>query len=142
MSSIITPVLGVYHNLIARITQTRCNYPPPSHFGTYQSCYRCRLHGWLGNVSFRSGKPSQDLEFDRAVLSLVCFLISLGVQIAISDLQILLTSGQTETDVPVVPAPNSTLNIFQLAVFMLAIVWSSCYVVMIHLQIRRCKSST
>ncbi|KAJ6556768.1 hypothetical protein DFH09DRAFT_1164448 [Mycena vulgaris] len=77
-----------------------------------------------------------------AVLSLVCFLISFGIQIAISDLQILLTSGQTETDVPVVPAPNSTLNIFQLAIFIPAIVWSSCYVVMIHLQIRRCKSST
>ncbi|KAJ7733974.1 hypothetical protein B0H16DRAFT_1732071 [Mycena metata] len=84
----------------------------------------------------------QDLEFYRAILSLICFLISLGVQIAISDLRILLPRELTEPETVPDSTSTSTLNIVQLAVFGLVIVWSSCYVVMIHHQIRRCRSST
>ncbi|KAJ7510796.1 hypothetical protein B0H11DRAFT_1956166 [Mycena galericulata] len=89
-------------------------------------------------------------------LSLGCCSLALGVQILIFDLQSMNTDhfpGQTtsnnsgnSTKSPPQGTNSSTpstitLSIFQLAVFALAIVWSSVYVVLIYREIRRCMAS-
>ncbi|KAJ7926699.1 hypothetical protein B0H13DRAFT_1972234 [Mycena leptocephala] len=73
-----------------------------------------------------------------AVVNLVCFLVSLGIQIFMFDLD------GTESLFPNSDTPKSittTLSIFQLAVFTLVVVWSLVYVVMVHFELKNCRAS-
>jgi hypothetical protein len=95
-------------------------------------------------------------QYLRAFLSLLCSLVSLGVEIFLLDLQSMRSGsspGSSASNDPTrIPGPNSgppnpmavPLSIFQLAMFTLAIGWSSIYIVLIHIDIRgcRCKSET
>ncbi|KAF8215517.1 hypothetical protein K438DRAFT_1926129 [Mycena galopus ATCC 62051] len=72
-----------------------------------------------------------------AVVSLLCFMVTLGIQQAILDLR---PSDINDTRINSL-APKS-LNILQLSGFTVAIVWSSYYVFMIHREIRICTDSS
>jgi len=73
-----------------------------------------------------------------AVASLLCFMLSLGVQQAILDVR---PSGSNDARVEIdSPAPKA-LSILQLSGFTVTIVWSLSYVFMIHREIRRCTDS-
>ncbi|KAJ7925386.1 hypothetical protein B0H13DRAFT_1863224 [Mycena leptocephala] len=81
-------------------------------------------------------------------LSLMCSLVSLGVQIFLLDLQSMRSDSSPGSSASIdptgTPASNSgpqnpravPLNMFQLAMFTVAIGWNSIYVVLIHIEIR------
>ncbi|KAJ7847276.1 hypothetical protein B0H14DRAFT_2583726 [Mycena olivaceomarginata] len=76
-----------------------------------------------------------------ALLSLLFSLASLGVQMFIPDLQPMTTDSPSTSNTNT-PGPNSApsaipLSISQLVILMLVTGWSSAYVVMIHLEIRK-----
>lgn len=99
------------------IAPTRCRQLV--HFGMLPSCYLFPSHGWSGR------------------LSVLC--ASLGVQQAIMDLRSP-ESRALKTNID--SATPNFLSIFQLSGFMVATVWSSSYVVMIHIEMRRCSDSS
>ncbi|KAJ7745161.1 hypothetical protein B0H14DRAFT_2986529 [Mycena olivaceomarginata] len=70
-----------------------------------------------------------------AVANLLCFMLSLGVQQAILDVQ---PSGSKDAVVEIKSPVSKALSILQLSGFTVTIVWSLSYVFMIHREIRRC----
>ncbi|KAJ7133270.1 hypothetical protein C8R44DRAFT_772104 [Mycena epipterygia] len=91
-----------------------------------------------------------------SVVSFLCFLLALGVQNFTFDLRIMsgdFSSSATISNQAVnatdtadgrSASPNAvavSLNIFQLAIFTAAIVWSFSYLVMIHLEMRKCRDT-
>ncbi|KAJ7892951.1 hypothetical protein B0H13DRAFT_2037821 [Mycena leptocephala] len=73
-----------------------------------------------------------------AVVSLLCFMVTLGVQQAILDLR---PSGINDTKVEIDPPAQKSLSILQLSGFTVAIGWSLSYVFMIPREIRKCTDS-
>ncbi|KAJ7157967.1 hypothetical protein C8R43DRAFT_948806 [Mycena crocata] len=79
-----------------------------------------------------------------SALSLAYSIIALGVQYFLSVISSRRKHspglGAGIESAEGTPAPDSApFNFFQLAIFALAVVWSSFYVVMIHIELCRCK---
>ncbi|KAJ6594839.1 hypothetical protein B0H19DRAFT_70717 [Mycena capillaripes] len=79
-----------------------------------------------------------------SILSLLFSLITLGVQSLVYTLRRLSSSKDPGgANVSGYPSPNPALfNIFQLGAFTLVIVFSSVHVVMLYIQLRRCRLSS
>ncbi|KAJ7334960.1 hypothetical protein DFH08DRAFT_939642 [Mycena albidolilacea] len=74
-----------------------------------------------------------------AVFSLFCFMLSLGVQQAILDVR---SAVGRDTKTGISLSATKGLSIVQLCGFMVAIVWSTSYIFLIHVEIRRCMDSS
>lgn len=87
-------------------------------------------------------------QISRAIISFLCFLLALGVEIFIVDVQSLNNSDQTgmHTTDTVTALSGSmfttlTLSIFQLVIFALVVAWSIAQVVVIHFEVSRCRAA-
>jgi hypothetical protein len=84
------------------------------------------------------------LPWSRSVANLVCFLVALGVQEFILDLQSIHKNNSPDqiSGNPIKnhlnPPTKITLSIVQLGVFAVVIMWSLAYIVMIHLETQKC----
>ncbi|KAJ6518631.1 hypothetical protein C8R45DRAFT_1115 [Mycena sanguinolenta] len=77
-----------------------------------------------------------------AALCLLCSLIALGLQSFQSDLESMhntTSADPTVNDTSISAHDSASLNIVQCVAFMLAITWSSVYVVKIYIEISKCR---
>ncbi|KAJ7872233.1 hypothetical protein B0H13DRAFT_2059444 [Mycena leptocephala] len=109
--------------------------------GQYSSRFIDRANSMQGAHSFWDVAIMLSLPLSWiawAVFSLLGFMLSLGVQQAISDLH---SSGSSGSKTAMAPPASKRLSIAQLCGFMVVILWSTSYVFMIHVEIRRCTDS-